>query len=161
MSVHIIQCSQCGADMRDRKTCPACGWSDMVSGCVCGREGFGTSNACVYCNIDGVVAGLAERENLSGVKFDEGKPEFSLLDFPALEEVVKVLQFGAEKYGKDNWREGFIWSRPFNACLRHLFAWWGGEKLDKETGISHLAHAACNIMFLLSFEQTGEGRDDR
>ena len=94
-------------------------------------------------------------------KFDEGKLEFSLLDMGVLTEVIKVLQSGSLKYGADNWRGGFIWSRPYNALLRHVFAWWGGEKLDPETGFSHLAHAISNLIFLLSFEQTGSGTDNR
>lgn len=83
-------------------------------------------------------------------KNDTGKPEFELLPFDLLSDVNRVLQHGAVTYGVGNWRkkEGFRLSRCFNALLRHMFAWWSGEDLDKQTGISHLDHAMCNLLFL-------------
>lgn len=75
-------------------------------------------------------------------------------------EVAKVMTFGAKKYNAHNWRGGFKYSRLIAAILRHVFAYNSGEKLDPETGLSHLAHAACGIMFLLEFEKTGAGEDD-
>ena len=36
-----------------------------------------------------------------------------------------------------------------------------GEDKDPESGLSHLAHAACCIMFLLEFEKTHPELDDR
>ena len=53
------------------------------------------------------------------------------------------------------------WSRPFGALMRHMWAWWKGEKADPETGMSHLWHAACCIMFLISYEERQIGNDDR
>ena len=41
---------------------------------------------------------------------------------------------------------------------RHIFAWWGGEDKDPETGFSHLAHAACCLLFLMEFQRNGWGR---
>lgn len=103
--------------------------------------------------------------NLEGfqeaIKHDQGKLPMSLLPTIALQEVSKVLDFGAKKYDAHNWRKGFVWSRLTDATLRHLLAWKEGEDLDPESGISHLAHAACNLMFLLEFEKTGKGKDDR
>jgi len=45
--------------------------------------------------------------------------------------------------------------------LRHLTAWWAGEDLDPESGLHHLAHAACCLMFLLEYTQTHTELDDR
>jgi hypothetical protein len=53
------------------------------------------------------------------------------------------------------------WSRPESAGYRHLTAWSMGENTDPETGLSHLAHAACNMLFLLAYEIRGIGNDDR
>lgn len=97
----------------------------------------------------------------SGIKFDNGKPDLSLLSPIAINEIAKVLTFGAQKYEAHNWRKGFKWTRLVAAALRHLFAWLGGENKDPESNISHLAHAACCIMFLLEFEVTKAGQDDR
>lgn len=99
-------------------------------------------------------------KKLEGKKADNGKPDLSLLSSTAIFEIAKVMTFGKEKYGAHNWRGGFVYSRVIAAILRHIFLYLGGERLDPETGLSHLAHAGCGIMFLLEFEKTGAGEDD-
>jgi len=96
-----------------------------------------------------------------GNKFDGGKLPWHLLPPDALEEITRVLQFGANKYGDRNWEQGMAWHRPFSALMRHMWAWWRGEDTDPETGITHLAHAGCCILFLLAYEKRGVGTDDR
>lgn len=88
-----------------------------------------------------------------GLKFDNGKERYDLLPPIALHEIAKVLTYGAQKYAPNNWRlvEDHE-SRYFAAAQRHLWAWQRGEKTDPETGISHLAHAACSLMFLADLE---------
>ncbi len=98
---------------------------------------------------------------MEGVKFDTGKLRMSLLAERFVWGIVEVLEFGAKKYGEDNWRKGMKWSRPFNAAMRHMWAWWRGENVDPETGLSHLSHAACNLQFLDEYQRTGTGEDDR
>lgn len=86
-----------------------------------------------------------------GQKFDSGKPDYSLLPWDAVEDVVRVLDFGAKKYTRDNWRlvEDHK-NRYLAAAFRHLSSYAQGEEVDSETGISHLAHASCCILFLLA-----------
>jgi hypothetical protein len=96
-----------------------------------------------------------------GKKFDHGKPMLALLPFTALEEVGKVLTYGASKYDPHNWRAGMAWSRLISACLRHIFAFVRGEDRDPETGLSHLAHATCCLLFLLEFTFSKQEFDDR
>src|SRR3990172_8045541 len=55
----------------------------------------------------------------------------------------------AGKYGPENWKDCDDWNRYYAALLRHMFAWKRGEKFDKDSGFSHLAHAGANLMFLL------------
>lgn len=98
---------------------------------------------------------------LGGVKHDEGKTPLGLHPHEALEEIGRVLAFGAKKYAAHNWRKGMAWSRLYDAALRHLLAWIGGEDKDIETGISHLAHAGCCLEFLIAYERSGIGIDDR
>lgn len=99
---------------------------------------------------------LRTEEN-AGVKFDAEKPDFTLLPFDALTEVVKVLDFGARKYSRDNWRRVPNAERRYMAAaLRHLIAHEQGETNDTESGLSHLAHAACCVLFLLSFKIDAE-----
>lgn len=97
----------------------------------------------------------------SGIKHDQDKPDMSLLSGYALTEVAKVMTFGKKKYSAHNWRGGFLWSRPLSACLRHVWAFIGGEDLDPETGLSHIAHAICCLLFVLEFTKTKPELDDR
>jgi hypothetical protein len=96
-----------------------------------------------------------------GVKFDQGKLRYDLLPPEMLEEVALVLTYGAVKYGDRNWERGMAWSRPFGALMRHMWAWWGGEDNDPETGYSHLSHALCCVVFLSVYRRRGIGADDR
>jgi len=100
-------------------------------------------------------------DNMTGKKNDTGKIRWELLSVDAMEEISKVLTFGAEKYEDNNWRKGFDWSRLIGAAYRHLSAWHNGQDTDPETGLSHLAHLGCCVMFLLEHEKQKLGRDDR
>lgn len=89
----------------------------------------------------------------TGVKFDQDKPQWTLVPFKAFDEVVKVLTIGARKYAPDNWKKvPNARQRYIDAAFRHMSAYAGGEKLDAETGKNHLAHAACCLLFLLAFD---------
>lgn len=101
---------------------------------------------------------MTEKE---GVKFDLGKPPLSLLPRAALEAEAQVLAYGANKYGRDNWRLGMDHSRLLDACLRHIVAYAEGEDIDPESGLPHLAHARCSLGFLLHYRAAGVGKDDR
>ncbi len=91
-----------------------------------------------------------------GMKYDSGKPRMDLLlaGCPqALEQVSSILTFGAEKYAEHSWQtvpNGD--ARYLAALLRHLTAHAKGEKNDPESDMSHLAHAACNALFILELE---------
>lgn len=100
-------------------------------------------------------------EEVAGVKFDQGKTPYHLLPPELLEGVGQVLDFGARKYAARNWELGMAWSRPFSALMRHMWAWWRGQDVDPETGMSHLWHAGCCLAFLIAYEQRGVGEDDR
>lgn len=96
----------------------------------------------------------------NGIKLDAEKPMMTLLSPFALEEMAKVLTVGLKKYDDNNWRRGLKYSRILSAVMRHLIAYQKGEPKDQETGLSHLAHAACGLMMLLEYEQTGLGEND-
>jgi hypothetical protein len=94
------------------------------------------------------------REN-EGRKYDSGKRRLSLLPFKALETVTEVLEYGAAKYDDENWRKvPDAQRRYYDAALRHLHA-HKYESSDAETGKSHLAHAACCLLFLLELDSVG------
>lgn len=96
-----------------------------------------------------------------GRKDDAGKIRLDLLPLDALTAVGDVLTDGATRYGDRNWEAGMAWHRLFGALLRHTWAWWQGEGKDPDSRRSHLAHAACCVLFLLAYEIRGAGTDDR
>lgn len=104
-----------------------------------------------------------------GQHLDDGKPRWDLLPYDALEEVVKVLTYGQKKYPNPprNWELGILYSRIYASTLRHLWTWFmsritGQSGIDKESGRPHLAHAATNVLFLLTYETRGMTEyDDR
>lgn len=96
-----------------------------------------------------------------GIKHDQEKPDMSLLSSIALEQIAEVLTFGKKKYAAHNWRKGISYSRLLGALLRHTFSYLKGEDKDPESGLSHLAHAGCCVMFLLELSVTRKDLDDR
>lgn len=105
--------------------------------------------------VDSINDQYAEIEQVrqSGMKFDGNKPRYSLLPKGAVNSVIEVLEFGAKKYSADNWQEvDNAKERYYNAAMRHIDLWWNGEKLDSETNVHHLAHAATNLFFLMWFD---------
>ena len=98
---------------------------------------------------------------MEGKKYDNGKPLIGLVPYCSIRAIAEVLTFGAKKYGPWNWAKGMKWSRLHDACLRHLGAWSMRVEKDEESGLSHLAHAGCCLMFLIAYEILGTGEDDR
>lgn len=106
-----------------------------------------------------------------GVKYDGEKNRWDLFPYDVLDEVAGVLTDGAKKYRDRNWEVGMRWGRPFAATHRHTSAWnqrdprhvivRDGITLDRESGRPALAHAICELMFLLAYELRGVGEDDR
>ena len=89
-----------------------------------------------------------------GMKNDQDKVRLDLIEPQFIESVGQVLTFGAKKYEPNNWQKvEDAENRYYAAALRHLFAWRKGEKIDPESGLNHLDHAACNIMFLQHFDR--------
>ncbi len=104
----------------------------------------------------------------TGMKYDAAKNRWELLPFAACDHMVGVLTFGAAKYAPNNWRRMENYEdRYIGAALRHLREYQlsrtGGDgtqatasPCDKETGLSHLAHAMCCIAFCLELDCDGK-----
>jgi len=90
------------------------------------------------------------------MKYDSGKLMFTCLTRGlafALRSVAAVLTYGALKYKPDSWKTIPDAKRRYEDALdRHLNAWKAGEGVDDESHMDHLAHAACNMLFLLQLE---------
>lgn len=110
---------------------------------------------------DQIVEHRAQQKDEPGWKMDVGKPRIDLVAPEFVQQTADVLAFGAAKYSERNWEKGMSWGRCFGAMMRHMWAWWGGERNDPESGLPHLAHAACCLMFLMAYENRQLGTDDR
>ncbi len=90
----------------------------------------------------------------AGLKFDSDKPRYNLLPATAIDELAKILSFGAVKYAPNTWQnvdDGL--ERYRAALLRHTFAIQRGEHLDSESGLPHSAHAMCCAAFIVELEK--------
>ena len=110
---------------------------------------------------------MKQSKKIGGTKYDTNKkekPSLALLPTQPLMEIARVLDFGKEKYAAHNWRNGIAQERLHSAALRHILASNEGQNLDSESGLLHLAHAACCILFLLEQQlrtETYKEFDDR
>lgn len=97
----------------------------------------------------------------TAARYNDGKPDFSLVPMIALEECAKVFDYGRKKYSEWNWLKGQDWSHPYASLMRHLSAWQQGEEIDPESGLPHLGHAMCNMVMLSTFAKTYPEGDNR
>ena len=95
-------------------------------------------------------------ENDQTAKADAGKLRLSLVPTEIIREIAKVRMYGTAKYGDpENWKRVEA-ERYRDALCRHILAYMDDpESVDEESGLSHLAHAACNIAFLLQIGKQG------
>ena len=91
-------------------------------------------------------------DNLNqGRKDDNGKLRYDLVPAGTWAKVVAVITFGAKKYDDNNWQIVVKEdpARYYAAMMRHIEAWWDGEKIDADSGVHHLANAICCALFLM------------
>jgi len=98
------------------------------------------------------------------MKYDQDKPNISLIPAEFIEEIAKVFTIGAKKYGDNNWRKDLddtTYSRTYSSIQRHLLAFQRGEDMDPESELPHLSHAATQICILMMQWLYGKNNDDR
>lgn len=79
------------------------------------------------------------------------------------DKVVRVLEYGVTKYGRDNWMHVPDAERRYRAAARrHAIAMvcGGVHAVDDESGLPHWAHVFACISFLAWFDDRPEGCDD-
>lgn len=124
-----------------------------------------------------VIVLQPSNKSIKGVRVDDGavtkptnpkdavginKVSFSVIPANVLGEVAVALTEGALKYGKHNYRGvGVRSSVYYDASLRHLMAWWEGEDIDPESGLSHVTKAITGLMVLRDCMMRGNFTDDR
>lgn len=102
-----------------------------------------------------------ELKNQKGKKFDNNKPQISLIPTDALNEMAKAFSYGAKKYGPHNYRDGIQMSRLLDAAYRHIGAFKEGENLDPESGYTHLGHALASLAMATFMYYHRRDLDDR
>lgn len=92
------------------------------------------------------------------IRLNQGKIRFDLIPPEFVRSVAEVFTFGANKYSDHNWK-GFTSEQQEEikgSLLRHIYAYLEGEENDPESGLSHLAHAGCNLAFMIYFKNKGD-----
>ncbi len=95
------------------------------------------------------------------LKYDQGKPRWDLIPVYPLEQVARVLTFGAKKYDAENWRKGLQFKRTIGSIKRHLADFEVRKDIDDDSGLHHLAHLITDAMMLLEHTVTHPELDDR
>lgn len=86
-------------------------------------------------------------------KHDQGKPRLGLCPPGIIEAVGIIRDYGTRKYGNPHgWKEVEL-HRYVDAMMRHLVAYLRDPaSVDEESGYPHIWHLACNVAFLIEFE---------
>ena len=95
-----------------------------------------------------VVITEKNTDEMQALRYNQGKVEWSLVDFKSLEPMVRVLEYGVKKYARNNWKKGMPATQIIESMLRHTFKLLEGELVDPESGIEHIGHIQCNALFL-------------
>lgn len=94
--------------------------------------------------------------------YDDGKPPLAYLPWAGIDEVAQVQAYGHRKYNDFyNYRKGMEIGRNLSCAIRHIRAFMEGEDLDQESNRSHLAHAACRLLFVMQNIHDKTVIDDR
>jgi len=126
--------------------------------CMSGNVQLIPQSGSSKCNACGYLSDTTTFTNAVGVKYDQEKLRYDLLPAQTIEGLVRVLTFGAKKYSPENWRKVPNATRRYYAALmRHVEAWRLGEVNDLESGLPHLSHALCCLVFL---DQLGGYRNE-
>jgi hypothetical protein len=96
----------------------------------------------------------AARKNSDKLRWD-------LLDYHSIEELLRVLEFGAEKYAPNNWKKGLHREELLESAMRHLVLMFQGKEVDSDSARPHAAHVMCNMMFYLYMLRYNKFAKDR
>lgn len=90
------------------------------------------------------------------------KVPMSTVPANVIAEVGVAMLEGAAKYGRHNYRcAGVRASVYYDGVMRHLMAWWEGEDIDPDSGLSHVTKAITSLVVLRDAMMQGMCTDDR
>ena len=116
----------------------------------------------IGCIIIPAEAYLIEDDATTKLSASKDKLRYDLIPIKAIEEVVRVFMYGAEKYEAWDWyKRPLPWSTYYNASYRHGISMWGHEDIDVESGLHTRAHKIASDIILLTYQLEGIGEDDR
>lgn len=95
--------------------------------------------------------GLANKLMFRWYFYGEKIPLTFLCKLMKCDGMFRVLDFGAQKYASLNYSKGMKYSRVFNSWLRHTYS----RGPDAESFLPHKYHAACNILFAITYQVLG------
>lgn len=94
--------------------------------------------------------------------FGLAKPAMSAVPPAALLHLMGAMAEGRRKYGHMNWRASAVSSTIYyDAAMRHLMAWFDGERVAADSGVHHLGHVMACCAIILDAESTAMLNDDR
>lgn len=105
----------------------------------------------------GEVRTVSETGGEKGVK----PQRYSLIPVEPLALLAELYGNGAKKYAAHNFRNGYEWSKSYDAAMRHMNAFWAGEDIDPEMGVPHVICAAWHMFTLTTFMIEHPEHDDR
>lgn len=136
------------------RTCKDCIWNDDG---LCDR--FGTQ----VDKDDAACKNWSDHVSDQKAKADGGKAKLSLVPTAIIYAIARIREYGVNKYpdgGPDNWKQ-VAPERYRDAMFRHLLAYINDPHgVDKESGLPHLWHLACNAAFLCELEGHDEAIHD-
>lgn len=92
----------------------------------------------------------------------QAKPSLHHVPPRVLLEVAQAMMEGSKKYGIYNYRKaGVSYSTYYSSTFRHLIAWFEGEDIDPDSGISHITKAISGLIVLRDSMLEGNATDDR
>ena len=94
------------------------------------------------------IKSLQSGEGSQATRHNDGKPQLGLIDLNCLKDCARVLEFGANKYSRDNWKLGMSKNKILDSLLRHVADIQAGKELDDESGLPIIGHIQCNALFL-------------
>lgn len=72
-----------------------------------------------------------------------------------------VMNHGEKVYGYNNWKKGMSKRSIMQSLYRHIHAQYNQEQLyDRDSGLPHIGHIYCNLMFLQYHAKKGFLGDD-
>jgi Domain of unknown function (DUF5664) len=90
------------------------------------------------------------------------KVPFSTVPAQVIGEIALGMLEGARKYGRHNYRvAGVRTSVYYDALMRHMTAFWEGEDIDPESGLSHVVKAMSSLVVLRDAMINKKLTDDR